>query len=163
MSTKIMVVIAPGRSCTSGIAKGLHLAGWPMGDNLLEPDKDNPEGYYEDKRLIELNSEILHRHKESWAVCDAVQSIYQDLLKKVEDYIRSRGPGQWGMKESTLVLTWPYFEIAFNSFSELEPIIVTATRSPKAVVESGKTFSMYPPGEAGAELVRHYQNLAKSY
>ena len=54
---KTIVVLGMHRSATSLIAKGLD-AVCHMGDDMLEPAKDNPEGFYENKRFLDLNIEM---------------------------------------------------------------------------------------------------------
>ncbi len=155
--TKVMCVMAPGRSCSSGVAKALHYGGWPMGETLLAPDLDNPEGYFEDVNLVFLNGRILAAHPEHWEVCAPVPAEDPSILAEVEAYIRGRGFGQWGMKEPSLVLTWPYFEKAFKSFPQLEPIVVGLFRDPVKVAASGSSMGLY--GKNDFELVKYYQSL----
>lgn len=54
-----VVVLGSGRSGTSLVAGALARSGFFMGEQLLDADKHNPKGYFEDKRINALNERIL--------------------------------------------------------------------------------------------------------
>src|SRR5688500_16148544 len=56
------------RSGTSMVAKMLHLCGLYLGDDrdLMPATPDNPDGYWEHARFVELNDEILNALGGGW-------------------------------------------------------------------------------------------------
>lgn len=137
--TKVMVIMGSGRSCTSGIAKGLHLAGWPMGTDLLPATASQPHGHWEDRAAVTLNDDILAHHNGTWNQPPPISHIDTGLLSRIETYIDHRwaqAGGQWGVKDPRLTWTWPYWSRAFDRFPDLEPIMVAAYRDPVEVARS---------------------------
>ncbi|MCY1264997.1 hypothetical protein D9M68_142010 [compost metagenome] len=59
MKPRVLVVLGMHRSGTSVLSAGLEALGVEFGDNLIPARADNPKGYWEDARLVELNEEIL--------------------------------------------------------------------------------------------------------
>jgi len=53
------------RSGTSATAGMLHKGGLCLGKDLMEPDWINPAGYFEDAKVIAINSELYHYYKAS--------------------------------------------------------------------------------------------------
>lgn len=56
---RILVVLGMHRSGTSLISAALEALGVSFGDNLIPGRADNPKGYWEDERLVELNNDVL--------------------------------------------------------------------------------------------------------
>lgn len=54
------------RSGTSALAKLLVKLGFDAGENLMPPDDYNPEGYWEDQDIFNLNNELLHHLGLTW-------------------------------------------------------------------------------------------------
>lgn len=141
---------------TSGVAKGLHMAGFPMAKtqaDLIGASPDQPHGHYEDRRLVHINDEILRAHGGAWdsPPTKPWQTMY---VQTAIDYIKSRGVPQWGMKDPRLVLTWPIWEPAFAEF-DFDLIKVKVYRDVDNTVQSLYRRDGTRPGEA-TYLVRHY-------
>lgn len=112
--SKILLVVGMHRSATSLVARGLHLAGVHMGDDLLPAAPSNPWGHYEDKPVVELNDRILTAAGGSWdqppSHVDIIEASgrYVSLPKAIGRYVQTRqGHDLWGMKDPRLSLTWP--------------------------------------------------------
>lgn len=54
-----VLIMGSGRSGTSLAAGALATGDYYMGDNLLEADSGNPKGYFEDRRVNNVNEDIL--------------------------------------------------------------------------------------------------------
>jgi hypothetical protein len=61
-----ILVLGVGRSGTSALARVLNLLGARLPEQVLEPNQGNPLGYWEPKRLLEINEEILGTLGRSW-------------------------------------------------------------------------------------------------
>ncbi|RLB63771.1 MAG: hypothetical protein DRH08_10630 [Deltaproteobacteria bacterium] len=139
---KVMAVIGMHRSATSAVAKGLHMAGFPMANNestLLPPAPSNKWGHWEDKHLVTLNDKILHDFECEWNKpphwLDVEDDRYAHVPRAV-DYIKNRGLGQWGIKDPRLVLLWPIWREAFRQFPDIDLIVVSPWRDPAAIADS---------------------------
>lgn len=125
-----MVVLGAPRSATSAVAKGMHLAGFDMGDRLLPANRSNPWGHYEDTVLVHLNDQILHACGGSWATPPTWPDPPDpDLVDRAISYIADRGEPPWGCKDPRMVLVWPVWAAAFNQFN-YDVIVVKALRDP---------------------------------
>lgn len=165
--TKVVVVLGSGRSMTSGVAKGMHKVGFPMGEPMVDASPSNPWGHYEHQPLVALNDRILHHMGSAWddpppmnppaLWADAVR----DNLQGARDYLQARflESGQFGMKDPRVTLLWPVWAEAFRQLPAVEPILVVAHRSTQQAAESLAARDKLPMSEAKA-LVRQYQGRA---
>ena len=146
---KIMLVHGLGRSCTSGVARALHLTGWPMAadeEDLLPPHVSNPWGHYEDRRAVELNERILYdMGGYSWDQPPPISALHHKATQYtswVQEYVRGRVSHHglfinWGVKDPRITLLLPIWEAAFRPWShEVEPIFVHVSRWEHRVQES---------------------------
>jgi hypothetical protein len=56
---QITLVFGPGRSGTSMVAQVIAQTEIALGDNLIEGNSFNPDGYYEDKDIVDLHKKFL--------------------------------------------------------------------------------------------------------
>lgn len=89
------LVIGTGRCGTSTVSRILHEElGIYMGGSFLPPDKDNPQGYYEDADFYWLNYNFYKRGMSLKEWLDSVLS----LIKKRQELQRP-----WGIKSVRMV------------------------------------------------------------
>ncbi|WP_457786347.1 hypothetical protein [Geobacillus sp. Geo 8.1] len=83
MKKTVICVIGMHRSGTSATTRVINLLGIEVGDEatLLDPQKDNPKGFWENKELVEINDEILSWFGREW---DTSLPIYGDWWKRSE-------------------------------------------------------------------------------
>lgn len=60
---KNCLIMGSGRSGTSMLAGMLQQVGYQFGDNLYPPRQSNPKGFFENKRINEINNKILIEYK----------------------------------------------------------------------------------------------------
>jgi hypothetical protein len=164
--TKVAVILGSGRSMTSGVAKGLHMAGFPMaktGDPMVDASPSNPKGHYEDRRLVDLNDRILRQLGYTW---DDPPPLYvpglwsqavDDFTPAARDYLEYRAQeGQFGMKDPRCTVIWPVWAEAFKQVPYLEPILVAVQRDTAATSESLATRD-HLDTEVARAIVETYQ------
>ena len=166
--TKIMAVIGMHRSATSGVSKGIHLAGWPMASSeacMIQPSVSNPYGHWEDQELVNMNDRILYELGGAWNSPpdqSDVEARREEFIPLVCNYIRSRisqhSGGQWGIKDPRLVLLWPIWKDAFDQFPDIEVITVHVWRDEEAIAKSLVARNDVDQAKADA-LTRHYHDL----
>ena len=54
------------RSGTSALTRGLQMLGVYLGNDFLSPQPDNPTGYWEDRKICELNERLLAAFGLKW-------------------------------------------------------------------------------------------------
>lgn len=169
--TKVMVVLAVGRSGTSAVAKGLHLAGFDMGRHLLPPSDSNPEGHYEDRRLVDLNDDLLESCGGTW--CSPPPFLphqdsdeFEAMWRLCSHYISERmvgDPAKWGMKDPRLVLLWPLWHRAFVDWANLiELIKVPVMRDP---IMAARSYVARDGGDIGdwLDVIGQYQDRMRRW
>ena len=64
-----IVVLGMHRSGTSALTGMLHSLGIHLGpeEDLKSPQKDNPQGFWENNTLVEFNDRLLNRANSSWS------------------------------------------------------------------------------------------------
>ena len=54
------------RSGTSLVTNCFQLFGYELGQTLMEPNEDNPKGFFEDLDVVRINDELLIENGSSW-------------------------------------------------------------------------------------------------
>ncbi|MBI5285271.1 MAG: sulfotransferase [Chloroflexi bacterium] len=143
----MILICGSGRSGTSAVARLLHEAGISMGNDLIEPDEFNAEGYFEERGVVRMNDALLNDVKlHTWFAT----ASRQDILAAA----RARGDG---MRELAAQATpaWkdPRFSWTLEAWMEVlpeKPRVIVCLRSPAEVVAS--TLRYY--GLSGDEPTR---------
>ena len=58
---EFVLILGMHRSGTSALARVLNLAGLRLSTDLLEPNQDNPLGYWEAKNIVRINNQLLQQ------------------------------------------------------------------------------------------------------
>lgn len=121
------------RSGTSCITKILSLNGIDLGENLLSPQKDNPQGFWEDWYLVQINKQILKKSNGSW---DKPPSNIKVSLKNKLDILsfiyNNRSIDKvFGFKDPRFLLTWDAWKPYLKNH-----VIVGVFRHPASVAKS---------------------------
>lgn len=61
-----VLVLGMHRSGTSALTRGLAALSVYLGDNFFDPQPDNPQGYWEDKSLVEISQRVLEELRVKW-------------------------------------------------------------------------------------------------
>ncbi|EAQ95713.2 glycosyltransferase [Congregibacter litoralis] len=134
---RCLFVLGMHRSGTSFVAQSLHAAGISAGPvpELLSAQSDNPEGFFENRRLVEINDALISTDGGSWFApplriqADSASAQAQTTL--LEHLADSSPSGQFFVKDPRLCLTWPLWEPLAQSSS-----LMFVYRSPLAVAQS---------------------------
>lgn len=165
---KVLLVLGMHRSGTSALAGTLHNAGYYPGEKLLKPQSDNPEGFWENSDIVELNDELLLRLDSSWdapgAEVEKMDMGHLDWFKAQFEAIMSKqfvGIQNIYIKDPRLCLLLPYWLAAFES-KDIDVNCVFIARHPAEVARSLKVrngISM----RLSALLWLRYNLLAERY
>ena len=137
----VVVVLGPGRSGTSLCAKILGRLGIRMEATLQRANEMNPDGYFEDARLDDINKRLLKKLApvpglgplEAFA-----PALIADEEKELFAHIKERAfaePEIWGFKNPRTSLLLPFYRRAFKAVG-IVPRYVFCARAPGAVAES---------------------------
>ena len=56
----MIIICGSGRSGTSAVARLVHESGISVGNDLIEPDEHNAEGYFEERLVVMMNDALLN-------------------------------------------------------------------------------------------------------
>jgi len=114
----MIIVLGPGRCGTSTIARLLHdNLNISMGRSFREPDKSNPQGFYEDLDFRDLNQKVLSNQINN--------SYFQEKLVKL---MRSRKE-PFGIKDPRICHLW-------QAYRPYTARYIVCTRRPQLIVKS---------------------------
>ena len=137
-----MVVSIAGmhRSGTSLIARLLNLCGMDLGPeaDIYPPAGDNPEGFWENKKFVEINDRLLVEFGGSWDLPPAMETGWNtsdrlsDLTARAKELISQFDANPfWGWKDPRNSLTLPFWQ---GLIPDLK--VVVCLRNPYEVAQS---------------------------
>jgi hypothetical protein len=138
---RIVVVLGSGRSGTSLCAKILSELGVRMDATLHRPNEMNPEGYFEDREIVEINRRLLEKLSPIPSLpprSDLPRSALQQDLNRLRDYLQERtsaAPETWGFKDPRVSLVLPYYRRIFDELG-IVPTYVFCARDAASTVQS---------------------------
>jgi GT2 family glycosyltransferase len=151
------------RSGTSMVAHALKLAGVSFGEesDLFEPTPDNPDGYWEHLRFVQLNDEILTRLGGGWERPPAVPAGFDDderlrgLKSKAKELVGEfEGKDPWAWKD-------PRTSLTLDLWGEVVPdlSVVVCLRNPLEVTLSLRRRAMFSYANALELWETYYRRL----
>lgn len=160
---KCVVITGTGRSGTSLTAGLMLRAGVALSKDLIEPSAQNPKGSFEDRRIQQLQREMLSElgplsmpPPEGWLRSQAVATTAPKLREVVlEGFSRAQGM-PWGFKDPHTAFTFPLWTRIFNDL-KITPSVFLCVREPSAVITS--LIRQYDFDAATAELFWLTKNL----
>ncbi|MFW5488404.1 MAG: hypothetical protein ACNI3A_08335 [Desulfovibrio sp.] len=141
MSCDIIFVLGMHRSGTSLLTRGLQAIGIELGENLLPPvPGDNDKGYFEDRRLHDLDNELLEQLGRTWSSLHLPPEHIEsspELEEAGRAFLREKaGVGKpFALKDPRLCLLLPWWLDRCREV-ELQPAYVLALRHPLSVAKS---------------------------
>lgn len=134
---KTLAIIGMHRSGTSLVAQACSEAGISAGPEaeLLSAQADNPEGFYENRRLVELNDALIAESGGSWfsppSILVADATLLDAQSKLLEHLGSASESSQLLLKDPRLCLTWEQW-----ARFAVAPTLLYVYRSPLAVARS---------------------------
>ena len=154
------------RSGTSMVTQRLHQSGLYLGHarHLMTATTDNPEGYWEHLKFVNLNDEILREFGGTWDVPPTFppeldqDARFQRLKGKAESLLRKfAGHEPWGWKDPRNSLTLPFWSRVLPPFK-----VIVCLRNPYEVYLSlrERRYCAHP---LGLTLWRIYHQAILDY
>ncbi len=116
MVSQCLIITGMHRSGTSLAAQIFYRAGLFMGDNLMEPSPNNPDGYFEDRDVILFHDEILKFNGiERWKSplsLSAQLNVPSSSIAKAKDLIKNKYGARplWGWKDPRTAWFLPFWK-----------------------------------------------------
>ena len=131
------------RSGTSVLTRGLQGLGVYLGDDFLNPQADNPTGYWENKNIFDLNERLLKALGLNWESTSPIEDAdwgrreVQDLGDEAATCLLThflRYP-LWGFKDPRTIRVLPFWRAVFQRLG-VDDQYVVAIRNPLSVASS---------------------------
>lgn len=151
------------RTGTSLVAGLLHRHGLWLGDeaDMMQANPYNPDGYFENNRLVEINDAILAVFGGSWNSPPNFPAAWPDdprLLHIKEDARamgeRLDGRRPWGFKDPRTALTLPFWRSVWGHL-----VVVVTLRNPLETARSLSRRDGMPLQQGIALWSSHYRSL----
>ena len=151
----MILITGCGRSGTSAVARIIHESGLSAGNDLIEADEGNAEGYYEERPVIALNERILLAAGLHQPYASATREEVLAAAAPLRDEMRAL------VEQATPAWKDPRFCWTLEAWLDVlpaSPRIVVCLRSPAEVVAS--TLRYY--GQVGEEPARRVEHTWRS-
>ncbi|MCL7939244.1 hypothetical protein M8009_02855 [Halomonas sp. ATCH28] len=112
-----LLVISFHRSLSSSLSQWLYRAGLNMGFYLMPPAISNPEGHFEDMRLVDLHDRLLRINGVNWQFHDQITLEPPQQVDLISRYILQRdltSGDTWGAKDPRTCLFLPAWRKALG-------------------------------------------------
>lgn len=149
---KAFLVLGPHRSGTSVITRALLCAGLDLGQQLLEPNADNPKGFFENARIVGFNDQLLKHLDRCWDYVaphtweDALANINPDWLTEAAELVRTQfsTTSDIAIKDPRLCLLAAFWEQVLQS-AGFDVQYVLVARHPVEAAESQRSRYIKDP------------------
>jgi GT2 family glycosyltransferase len=139
------------RSGTSAVTRVLNIHGVELGRQLLEPADDNPRGFWENQRIVDLHERLLAALERSWSdprpLPDGWQTseVARAAREEIDDVIVSEFASSpiWAVKDPRLVQFLELWTAALRDHAILAKAAIVL-RHPQEVAESIHRRNGYP-------------------
>jgi hypothetical protein len=163
---QVIVVLGMPRSGTSLLANMIHVMGVNLGNNMVKANENNPEGYWENADISQLQQQILERPNLFEVPTNSLLPVPPQSARSsefkiakqqlVELVARELGqvPGLWGFKDARTTRLLPIWKEVFEAL-DLEPVYLLSLRNPLAVAASMAKLWETSPGLAQLMWITH--------
>lgn len=142
-SSQAIVVIGMHRSGTSAVARGLAALGVDLGNDFLDAQPENPTGYWEDRRIVELNERVLKSLHLTWDDAARIDPrafsgwrIWR-LRRETIRYLRRNFTQRplWGFKDPRTIRLLPFWRRVLKDVAA-QDVYLLVIRNPSSIAAS---------------------------
>ena len=166
---QLVVVLGMHRSGTSLVASLVETMGFSCGEHPMQPSKDNPNGYWEDELIVDINEKLLHSLGYQWCsltwlnLADLRQSkLYEVLRRKAVSYLQQllAKNKKVSLKDPRMCILLPFW---LEVFKELDADIkvVLVKRHAHSIAKSLLTRDQFDNEYASQLIYLHWAAIAR--
>lgn len=159
-------VLGMHRSGTSAITGALQKIGVALPQELMPPQADNPKGYFEGVRVMQLNDQFLADLHSNWDDTRFAVSISEHLINKHVDQVKAFIEEEFSytkifaIKDPRLCITFPLWEKALLDLG-IDVKILLPHRNPFEVAHSLKSRNNFSTEKSLLLWVKHFLQAEK--
>lgn len=138
MKKQIVVILGMHRSGTSVIAQITQSLGYNLGNRLLEPNDENPKGFFENQEIVSFNDRLLRQIGLSWDSLGYIweekfdEDLYEDFFSEANDILSENFTKSsfWAIKDPRLCILLPFWQRAIHRFQNSDISYLLCLRNP---------------------------------
>lgn len=159
-------VLGMHRSGTSAITGALQKIGVALPQELMPPQADNPKGYFEGVRVMQLNDQFLADLHSNWDDTRFSVSISEHLINKHVDQVKAFIEEEFSytkifaIKDPRLCITFPLWEKALLDLG-IDVKILLPYRNPFEVAHSLKSRNNFSTEKSLLLWVKYFLQAEK--
>lgn len=145
MNARTVCILGMHRSGTSAVTRAVNMLGVDLGNpsSLLPANPENPEGFWEHQRIIDINDRILKMFGHTWYTREPLPEAWvfderlNGIRQEMKQFLLSEFSGKsiWGWKDPRTCLLFPlWLEVINELNTNIEVLFVI--RNPAEVVNS---------------------------
>jgi O-antigen biosynthesis protein len=172
-SSRGVLVLGMHRAGTSLVTCGIKALGIYMGDDFVDPQFDNPRGYWEDRNVVDLNQRVLSAFGLKWErpdlLTDAqwqepeIEAMRLEAIEHIRENFLSHP--LWGFKDPRTIRLLPFWWSVLERLGVQDSYVVVI-RNPLSVAESliARQPDVFDPALAHSLWLAHmvpYLNMIK--
>jgi O-antigen biosynthesis protein len=172
-SSRGVLVLGMHRAGTSLVTCGIKALGIYMGDDFVDPQFDNPRGYWEDRNVVDLNQRVLSAFGLKWERPDLLTDAQwqepeiEAMRLEAIEHIRANFSSHplWGFKDPRTIRLLPFWWSVLERLGVQDSYVVVI-RNPLSVAESliARQPDVFDPALAHSLWLAHmvpYLNMIK--
>ena len=102
--TTCVIITGMHRSGTSLFASYLQACGLNIGNDLIGPQKDNINGYFEDRDFVDFHQKVINKNKNNIFLTKDISFKYEDLIRATKIIRNKNEYSLWGWKDPRTTL-----------------------------------------------------------
>ena len=140
------------------------MLGFDLGQTLMLPSVDNPRGFWENQKLVEVHDKLLSSFDKDWSTIASLEGKWMDdaraseAVEEILDVLQSdfRPKESWLVKDPRLCMLYPIWKRVGETLNR--PVkLVTIIRSPEATSRSMQIRNNLKPEDADIIALSYFQ------
>jgi len=145
--SQFVFIMGPHRSGSSLVAGALHSMGVNLGNRYIEPNDDNPKGFFEDEDIVRFNDRLLRSLNLSWDSFGFIweQDFSSARLKPYHATAVAMVSARFattklaGLKDPRFCILLPFWKSVISEALDVQVRYVLSIRQPDHCVRSQRT------------------------
>lgn len=176
MKKQIVIILGMHRSGTSVVARITQSLGYELGNRLIEPNGENPKGFFENQEIVSFNDRLLRHISLSWDSLGFIweenfeKELFKDLFFEANDILSENFSNSsfWAIKDPRLCILLPFWQRVIHHFYSCEISYLLCLRNPLESYLSQKERNITDPSfhiigsEQDAFLLMWYTYIRKA-
>lgn len=148
---KCILVLGMHRSGTSAVTGVLNTLGIELGSDIISPSRNNPRGYFENKKIRDVNEKILATLDSSWEdpsqlpdnwwKYKKIKAYEEKVIRIIQEDFKSKNI--FGIKDPRLCILLPLWLEVIKEVNII-PYFIFSIRNPLEIAESLKKRNDFP-------------------